>query len=230
LLFAGERTRKELNGLTQQEREIFFADVRKIYHGISQYFQSNLPLKNDFLRDIQILHHSLKDVRSADQIIRVARAVPHLLTDNEIDNLRDEWLAYSFETIDEKWIIKRQEQGSDGDEHIIYHRIDYYWNNVLAIAATDGRPKYPTLSKLIKNILIISHGNADVERGFSINENIVAPNRALLSELSINGLRSTYDAVKSVGGGSIDKVCIEGFDSDQINTNVSNLRYQLLKN
>jgi hypothetical protein len=37
----------------------------------------------------------------------------------------------------------------------------------------------------IKNILIISHGNADVERGFSINGNILTEERTLLSEKSI---------------------------------------------
>ncbi len=198
--------------LTQQERETFFNDVRKIYHGIAQYFKSNLPLKNQFLRDIQILHHSLKGVQNADQIVRVARAVPDLLTDSEIDHLYDEWLTYSMETIDEKWIIKNVVKDSTGNDNITYQRIDFYWNNVLSITTTDGRPKYPTLSKLVKNILIISHGNADVERGFSINENIIAPNRSLLSEVSINGLRTTYDAVKCTGGDFVHKACIYLFD------------------
>jgi hypothetical protein len=97
--------------LTQQEREIFFVDVRKIYHGIAQYFKSNLPLDNKFLRDVQILHHSLRNVQNSDQIVRVARAIPTLLTDNEIDRLRDEWLAYSIENIDEKSIIQKKRTG-----------------------------------------------------------------------------------------------------------------------
>ncbi|CAF1382279.1 unnamed protein product [Adineta ricciae] len=138
-----EKTRTELSGLTQRERETFFNNVRKIYHGTVQYFQSNLPSKNGFLRDVQILHHSLKDVRNADQLIRVARAVPHLLKRNEIDSLRDEWLAYSLEIIDEKWVINKKEIDSDGNGCIIYHRIDFYWNQVSAITTTDGRPKDP---------------------------------------------------------------------------------------
>jgi len=206
-----------LTVLTQQEREIFFNDVRKIYHGIAQYFKLNLPLINRFLRDIQILHPSLKNVQNADQIIRVARAVPNLLTDTEIDRLRDEWMAYSLEIIDEKWIIKNKETDSAGNDHITYHRIDFYWNKVLAITTTDGRPKYSTLAKLVKNILIISHGNSDVERGFSINQNIVAPNRSLLSESSINGLRTTYDAVKFAGGGCSYKACVYLLDSHKLN-------------
>ena len=74
----------------------------------------------------------------------------------------------------------------------------------MSINKTDGRSKYPTLTKLVKNILIISHGNADVEHGFSINENIVNSNRSLLSETSFNGLRTTYDAIS----GFVHKACI----------------------
>ncbi|CAF4502389.1 unnamed protein product, partial [Rotaria socialis] len=39
-----------------------------------------------------------------------------------------------------------------------------------------------------------------VERGFSINENIISSNRSLLSQLSINSLRTTYDTVKNSNG------------------------------
>ncbi|CAF4275183.1 unnamed protein product [Rotaria magnacalcarata] len=72
-----------------------------------------------------------------------------------------------------------------------------------------GLPKYPTLSKIVKNILIISHGNSDVERGFSINEHIITENRTLLSLSSINGLRSTWDAIKFYGAGSPHRVPIK---------------------
>ena len=106
-----------------------------------------------------------------------------LLTDREIDYSRDEWLNYSLDNIDEKWYIKEKKEDDSGNECIIYHRIDYYWNKVLGITTMDGRLKYPTLSKLIKNVLIIPHGNADIERGFSINENIVPQNRSLLSDI-----------------------------------------------
>ncbi len=62
--------------------------------------------------------------------------------------------------------------------------------------------------QLIKNVLIISHGNADVERGFSTNGNILTEERTLLSEKSINGLRTTYDTVEYLVYGSVHKVNI----------------------
>jgi hypothetical protein len=61
---------------------------------------------------------------------------------------------------------------SDGINRIQYHSIDFYCNKIFSILPNTGVPKYPTLSKLVKNVLIISDGNAQVERGFSINSNI----------------------------------------------------------
>ena len=83
-----------------------------------------------------------------------------------------------------------------------------YWNKVLALTTVFGLLKYPTLSKIVNNILIISYGNADVERSFSISEHSVAANRPLLSLSSINDLPSMWDAIKFFGSGSSHPVLI----------------------
>ena len=70
----------------------------------------------------------------------------------------------------EAWYIKNKYQDSDNNSHVEHHRIDYYWNKVLLLTTVFESPKYPTLSKIVKNILIIAYGDSDVERGFSINE------------------------------------------------------------
>lgn len=75
-------------------------------------------------------------------------------------------------------------------------------SKVLLLTTNTVLPKYSTLDKIVKNVLIISHGNSDADRGFSINENIVTENRTLLSLSSINGLRLTWDAIKFLGSGS----------------------------
>ena len=188
--------------LTQQEGEVFFEDVRKIYHAVAQYFKTNLPLKNLFLHKVPVLHPLFQSVQYTDEITRIAKAVPGLLNDTEIDQVRDDCLNSSLEDISEIWIIKSKNDDSSRSGKIIYRRIDYYWNRVLSIKTADGRLKFSTLFKLIKNILSIPHGNADVECVFSINENIVTTNRSSWSSTSVNGLCSTYDGVKFAGNES----------------------------
>ncbi len=120
-----EGCRKLLTHLTQQEREIFFQDVKKIYHATAEYFKKNLALKNSFLRDVKILNPSFKWAQYADELIRIARSIPGLLTDQEIDYCRDEWLNYSLDNIDEKSYIKEIKNDDSGSECVTYHRIDY---------------------------------------------------------------------------------------------------------
>ena len=166
-------------------------------------------MNNLFLRDLKILGPSYRsDTQGVDAIVRIGRFIQGLLSPNEIDLLSDEWSMYSIETIDDSWFTKQKHNGIEGEEYVECHEIDYYLNKVLSIVQINGYPKYPTLSKLVKNILIISHGNADIEREFSTNANILTEDRTLLSQKSINGLRTTHDGVKFLGSGSAHKVRI----------------------
>jgi len=83
------------------------------------------------------------------------------------------------------------------DEYGFARRVDHFWRDVLATAGNDGSiPKYPVLSVFVKSLLVITHGNSDIERGFSDSGHSVTAERAALSEASINGLRSTRDGLK----------------------------------
>ena len=205
----GEETRRLLVDVSASEGATFFHDVKLIYHAIADNLKKHLPLKNTFLKDLHVLDPASRtEPDSADTMIRVARAIPKLLNDIEIDHIRYECMTYAAENIDESWYIKRKYQDSNGNNHVEHHRIDYYWNKVLSLTTVFGLPKYPTLSKVVKNILIISHGNSDVERGFNVNEHSVTENRTLLSLSSINGLRSMWDAINFFGSGLSHRVPI----------------------
>jgi len=206
----GEEARRLLVDVSASDRAAFFNDVKMIYHAIADNLKKHLPLKSKFLKDLHVLDPALRtEPDSVDQMIRIGRTMPKLLTDAEIDRIRNEYMMYAAETVDESWYIKSKYQDSDGNTQIEYHRVDHYWNKVLSLTTNVGLPKYPTLAKITKNVLIISHGNSDVERGFSINENILTENRTLLSLSSINGLRSTWDAIKFLGSGSSHLVPIK---------------------
>jgi len=100
------------------EKKSFYQDVRKIYETIANYLKKNLPLHNMLLRDLQVLGHSSRsDPSSGDQIVRVARAIPILLNDKEIDDLVNEWILYCIESIDQSWFIKDTYIDSNGNNH-----------------------------------------------------------------------------------------------------------------
>ncbi|CAN7945309.1 unnamed protein product, partial [Ixodes hexagonus] len=68
-------------------------------------------------------------------------------------------------------------------------RVDDFWQTIFELRLDNGAFKYPLLGALVKALLCLSHGNADVERGFSENRRMLQE-RASLSIASINGLRA----------------------------------------
>ena len=137
-------------------------------------WKKHLPLKNTFLKDLHVLDRASRTKPdSVDTMIRVARAIPKLLNDIEIDHIRYECMTYAAENIDESCYIKRKYQDSNGNNHVEHHRIDYYWNKVLWLTTVFGLPKYPRLSKVVQNLLIISHGNLRMLNEVLVLMNIV---------------------------------------------------------
>ncbi|CAF3564437.1 unnamed protein product [Rotaria socialis] len=65
----------------------------------------------------------------------------------------------------------------------------------------------PTI-KTDQSLLSLSHGNADVERGFSQNAALITDDRSSISDISINRLRATKDAVKFYRRGKVHEVPI----------------------
>ena len=71
-------------------------------------------------------------------------------------------------------------------------RLDELFHNILEVSGADA-----ALKTFVCQILTIFHGNAAVERSFSINKECLVEN---LLEESLIGQRIVYDAVSSVGG------------------------------
>ena len=58
-------------------------------------------------------------------------------------------------------------------------------------------PQFTQLWKVVRDVLLLSHGQADVERGFSVNRQVEADN---LSQEGFVARRTICDHVAAVGG------------------------------
>ncbi|CAF4034203.1 unnamed protein product [Rotaria sordida] len=96
----GETTRNELKEMSTNDKATFFNDVRLIYLTIAQELKRTLPLNNEFLRHVRFIHPLLRQHESTrNSMMIVARELPHLLSDDELDQLSAEWRLYENETI-----------------------------------------------------------------------------------------------------------------------------------
>ncbi|CAF4588684.1 unnamed protein product [Rotaria sp. Silwood2] len=203
-----ETTRNELKEMSTNDKATFFKDARLIYLTIAQELKRTLPLNNEFLQHVRFIHPLLRQHESTrNSMMIVARELPHLLSDDDLDQLNAEWRLYVNETVPIEW-YKHNSVGVNSQEIIKYHPVDYYWKYIFAMKNSSGGTKFLILSKLVKSILSLSHGNADVERGFSENASLVSDDRWSLTNTSINGIRATKDAVKFYGSGKVHQVSL----------------------
>lgn len=77
-------------------------------------------------------------------------------------------------------------------------RLDTLW-----MAAVPDDKNYENLIIFLKLVLVLSHGNASLERGFSINKECLVENQR---DVSLIAIRQVYDAVLAAGG--VEKVSI----------------------
>ena len=102
-------------------------------------------------------------------VVSIKRCLYQLLS---ID-CTDEWKVYSVDDIPRSWYCvedSTEDASCDAANDRPYvHPIDQYWAKVMAIRTAAGDLKYKTLGKVLLAGLALSHGNADAERGFSVN-------------------------------------------------------------
>ena len=177
-----------LGNLDSGKQKRALLDIRKFNTGVS-YLLSNFPFDNEFLKDLGCLlpEHRLKP-SSSSAIERVARKLP--FAEEDVALITDEWKVYQGEEIDEKlWKIEK-------DDEVELKRIDHYWRDILKLKTGSGQDKYPRLGKIVKGILALPQGDADIERGLSDNKKMLGKDRVMLSSKSVIGNRLSKEVVK----------------------------------
>lgn len=151
------------------------------------------------LKDLQCLHPL--EQKSERGTRRIAESVPQVVDENQISQVTDEWKMYQLVDIPDS--LEFDDTGKDV-------RVDDYWNKVLQTKNSDSTPRCKVLGPLVKAVLCIAHGNAEVERSLSENKKMLSKERTLLTDSSVNGLRMVKDAVKVSCGSVADMNITKG--------------------
>lgn len=161
--------------------------ARAFYIACSQDLLQKLPLENKLLQHARILGLHFTDADSEARSLRyLASQLPQVLQLNEVSSLIDEWYMLKCDPL-------------NNSEVAVSERIDSSWAKIFQRKSAAGEQKYPLLAKLVKALLSLPHGNADCERGFSINKRLLE-GRASLSLHSLTGLRQVKTYLQRYSG------------------------------
>lgn len=103
------------------------------------------------------------------------------------DQLADEWRLLKIEEI----LL---------DTDTLNQSIENFWNTIFAISCNVIKtPKYPNIKKLVSACLCLSHGSADVERGFSRSGRVLTEINTQMSLKTLNARLNTIELLKRFG-------------------------------
>ena len=177
LLKSANLSPKQLLGFQLETRNFLLATVKKIIE--------KSPLKSKLLRSLawlnpEVLREAKEDSTCAEKLF--GDTVTCLVSCNRVNADDVDELKSSFKT----WV---------SDCHLpefkAPQRLDSYFASIFSGS------KFKSVWGLIKLILVLSHGQAQVERGFSVNKEVMSEN---LSEKAAVSKRLICDHVTAVGG------------------------------
>ena len=84
-------------------------------------------------------------------------------------------------------------------------RIDCFWNQIFLLNDQVSQKKYPNLEKIVRMSLVLSCGNADVEREFSKSKGILSEDKTLMSLKMLNSRLIIKYALK-IHGNKIENI------------------------
>lgn len=180
----GADTEAAMVSWSASEKAAFRLGARTFHMKFARYLLKQLPLKNSVLMHLSCLEPSASVSESSRESFReLAKYAPQVISSSDVSSLLDEVTEFCLEPLPAT---------VDG-------QLDSYWQNMFERKSAENQAKYPLLTKLVKALLSIPHGNADFERGFSQN-NRVLHDRSSLSLESINGIRRTLSLAQRYDG------------------------------
>ncbi|EEC07505.1 hypothetical protein IscW_ISCW005811 [Ixodes scapularis] len=180
----GEDTEAAMSSWEPAEKHAFRLGARSFYIKRTQYLLSWLPFDNAILQGLRCLHPESRERESSSRDLRqLATKLPHVIQSQDVSALMDEYALLQLEPI----------------EVYSSSRVDEHWHKIFEMKKADNSAKFPLLCRVVKALLCIPHGNADLERGLSENRRFLLE-RARLTIQNVNGIRHIVSYAKRFEG------------------------------
>lgn len=170
--------------VSERQKLEFRKDCQRMLQAVVEKLQERCPLKYSFLRalkafDPKVMTEDVDNAKFAFQTVTKKLVSTRICTTDLCDAAERQ---YSRLVRDEKDHLR----GFDPKEA----RLDEFFYNTL-----NSKVEYIELWKIVKLILVLSHGQASVERSFSVNEDMLLPN---MKAQTLCAMKLCYDAVNSL--------------------------------
>ena len=193
--FAATKTLKELIAAKEiSDRQLmeFRMEAIDFLVRVTAKLLDKAPIKYSLVRNMSCLDPREMARNPADAVHKMSRILENLVAARRIkENVCDDVLQQLREFLTVT-VSENMAQFSEFDPFCTTHRLDVLLHEHMA-----DKPAYRSLWKVVSMLLLLSHGQASVERGFSVNQQVDVEN---LQEQSFVAQRMVCDHLRSVGG------------------------------
>lgn len=184
----------EKDAKDKTEIPIFTHKARKHYKACFEYIVKRIPVfqEDSLFKATRSINPKLIKESNTTDILKLSKYVPNF---TKFTDLEDEWKVLKLEVDNFSHLVEKK-------------RCDHFWREIFDLKSSSGNEKFPTLKLVIQTILCLSHGNAEVERGFSRSMRILTKDRNSLGEKCFNAILTVADALKTVYNNRVDLVPI----------------------
>ena len=169
----GERAKETLKTLPKVSQLTFLNEAKNCYVAAVNHLLKKVTCLSTLKYFQCLAPENIKNSGSVGYIIKISKLLP--LTNIDTNKLEYEWRLLQ----QDHNLTFRLDQNQ---------RIDSYWSNIFKIKSdvNHENPKYQEIKRVVQNALALTHGNADVERGFSESGNILTSEKSRMSEKMLN--------------------------------------------
>nr|XP_055033836.1 uncharacterized protein LOC129422133 [Misgurnus anguillicaudatus] len=189
--FSTDRALKQIVGKVSEKRILEFrSDARRCLLLLLRRLLDKTPIRFSFVRQTSCLNPNAiaQDPDGCER--RFKRLLNHLVELKRFPESKCDDAQMQYKTFIKDEVARNISRYREYD--IQSHSLDHFFSETL-----QGKDDLKYLWQVVKMVLILSHGQATVERGFSVNAAMSTENK---KEISYASQRLVCDYVSSVGG------------------------------
>lgn len=176
----GMKVKEAVAELTKLDQLLFLKGIQKFYLTTVTYLLDKITNVKTLKYFACLAPENIKLASSLDDIVQIANLLP--LTDIDIDCLSHEWRLLQLDS-DVAFVLAENQ------------RIDEYWAIIFSLRNQPNQ-RYSNVTRVVKAALSLTHGSADVERGFSESGRVLTDDRANMDLQTLNARLTVRDGLK----------------------------------
>lgn len=162
----------------------FKLNARQHFVASGLHIVAKTSYNNEIVKSLQyIAPDRILKPESGEEMLKIAKLLPFNIPTTTID----EWSLIKAFVKAEKFDVRKC-------------RLDDFWTIIFELRDPVNSPKFPSVTKIVKCFMSLTHGSADIERDFSTSGDVLTEDKVHMTERTLNARLNIKCGLKTFFG------------------------------